>query len=211
MEDKRFYITIAVLILGFVGLVTYSKMTAPPKITSNGSSNVYGKLDSPVTLTEYVDFQCEACYAFYPTVKQVKEKYKGRVKFQVKNFPIFSSHPFAMKAAANAEAAAKQGKFWEMHDRIFEGQKTWQTMRDPQGQFDSYAETIGLDMEKFKTDISAPETDAAIDADLKEVQEIGGNGTPTFALNGKKIETPENSVEAFSKLLEDELANSGQN
>ena len=210
MSDKGFWVIIAVLILGFAGLVTYSKMTAPPKVTSNGSSNVYGKADSPVTLTEYIDFQCEACYAYYPTVKQVKEKYKDQVKFQVKNFPIFSSHRFAMKAAVSAEAAAQQGKFWEMHDLIFEGQKTWQMMQDPQEQFNSYAETIGLDMTKFKTDISAPETDAAIDADLKEVQEIGGNGTPTFAINGKKIETPQNSVEAFSKLLDDELAKSGQ-
>jgi len=194
------------MIVGFVGFVAFSKSTTP-EVTSDGSSNYYGKLDSKVELTEFVDFQCEACYAFYPTVKEIKEKYKDRVKFRVRYFPISSGHKFARMGAANAEAAAKQGKFWEMHDKIFEGQKTWETSQDPQEYFDQYAKEIGLNMEKLKNDIKDPKTSATINADLAEVKRIGGDGTPTFALNGKKIQNPENTPEAFMKVLDEALRN----
>lgn len=202
---NRFYIVLGVILVGFIGLIMYSKTNDTPEITSSGSSNYYGKLDSKVELTEFVDFQCEACYAFYPTVKEVKEKYKDQVKFRIRYFPISSSHQFSRIAAANAEAAAQQGKFWEMHDKIFEGQKTWEQAQNPQEYFDKYAKEIGLNMDKLKKDIEDPKTTATINADLEAVKRIGGDGTPTFALNGKKIENPQNSVEAFSKILDKAL------
>ena len=212
MDNKRLWIILAVIAIGFFGLIGYSKLTAPPEVTSNGSNNVFGKLDSPVTLTEFVDFQCEACYAFYPTVKEVKEKYKDRVKFQVKYFPISNSHQFSRMAAANAEAAAQQGKFWQMHDKLFEGQKVWEQSQDPQQQYyDQYAKDIGLNIEKFKADIKDPKTTATINADLDEVKRLGGDGTPTFVLNGTKIKNPENTVKAFSKVLDDALTKAEKN
>ncbi len=201
---KGMLITLGTLLAVFVGLVVFTKTTSP-EVTSDGSKNFYGKQDSKVTLTEYVDFQCEACYAFYPTVKEVKEKYKDKVKFQIKNFPISSSHQFARRAASYAEAAAMQGKFFEMHDRIFEGQKIWEKSKDPSEYFDGYAKEIGLDMTKLKEDVASKEVNATINADLAEVKKLGGDGTPTFALNGKKIENPENTVEAFSKVLDEAL------
>lgn len=211
MDTKR-WIIFAVIVIGIFAVLIGLRETKEASLPkSNGSSNYYGKMDSKIELTEFVDFQCEACYAFYPTMKEVKEKYKDRVKFRIRNFPISSGHQFARMAAANAEAAAQQGKFWEMHDKIFEGQKTWETSQNPQEYFDSYAKEIGLDMTKLKEDISAPKTNATINADLAEVKRLGGDGTPTFALNGKKIENPQNSVEAFTKLLDDELAKAGQN
>ena len=211
MDSKRFWIILAVIAVGFLGLAGYGKLTAPPEVTSNGSSNVFGKLDSSVTLTEFADFQCEACYAFYPIVKKVKEKYKDRVKFQIKNFPISNSHQFARMAAASAEAGAQQGKFWEMHNKIFEGQKIWEQAQNPQQYFDQYAKEVGLDVEKFKNDIKDPKTTATINADLDEVKRLGGDGTPTFVLNGTKIKNPENTVEAFSKVLNDALAKTEKN
>ena len=203
--NNRFYIILGALVVLFVGLVAYGKLAGPEEVTSNGSTNTYGKLDSKVTLTEFVDFQCEACYGFYPTVKEIKEKYKDRVKFEVKYFPIATSHKFARMAAANAEAAAQQGKFWQMHDRIFEGQKVWEQAQNPQQRFDQYAQEIGLDMDKLKSDIVDPKTTATINADLAEVKRLGGDGTPTFALNGEKITNPANSVEAISKVHDEAL------
>lgn len=197
-------ITLGALLAAFASLLVFTK-TTNPEVTSDGSKNVYGKQDSKVTLTEYVDFQCEACYAFYPTVKEVKEKYKDKVKFQIKNFPISSSHQFARRAASYAEAAAMQGKFFEMHDRIFEGQKLWEKSKNPEEYFDGYAQEIGLDMTKLKEDTASPLVNAVINADLAEVKKLGGDGTPTFALNGKKIENPENTVEAFSRVLDEAL------
>lgn len=209
--DKRFLIILGIMVALLAGVIAYKKFTAPADIQSNGSNNVYGKLDSKVALTEYVDFQCEACYAYYPTVKQIKEEYKDKVKFQIKNFPISTSHKYSRLAAKYAEAAARQGKFFEVHDQIFEGQKAWENSQKPQEYFDEYARAADLDMTKLKTDIEEPSVNATINADLKEVKSLGGDGTPTFALNGKKIKNPDNSVDAFRSVLDDALKQAGQN
>ena len=207
--NKRFIIVLAAIIVGFVAIVLLSRSAGTDDVTTTGSSNVYGNLNSKVTLTEYVDFQCEACYAFYPTVKEVKEKYKDTVKFEIKYFPISSSHSNALAAAAVAQAAAKQGKFFEMHDMLFERQKSWENMSTERtATFESYAKEIGLDIAQYNTDLASAETKAIINADLAEVKKLGGDGTPTFALNGKKIENPANTVEAISRVLDDALASS---
>ena len=138
-------------------------------------------------------------------MKEIKEKYKDKIKIQIKHLPIATSHPFAKMAAGYAEAAAKQGKFFEMHDKIFEGQVIWQTT-DPKKYFNQYAEDLGLDMEKLQADVASSEVTAIINADSDEAKSIGATGTPTFALNGKKIENPDNSVDAISKVIDDALA-----
>lgn len=209
MTKTGWIIFCAVVVLIFGGLIAMNRINQAKLPKSNGSSNIYGKTDSKVTLTEFVDFQCEACYAYYPTVKELKEKYKDTVKFQVRHFPISSSHKFARIAASYAEGAAKQGKFWEMHDKIFEGQKQWEVTPDPSVSFNEYAKEIGLDMKKLETDRMSDEVSAIINADLDAVKKLGGNGTPTFVLNGKRIEKVDNSVEALSKLIDDALAESG--
>lgn len=208
MSNKTLLIFIGVVVIAFAALVVFSKQETASGPGSKGSNNVYGKLDSKVTLTEYVDFQCEACYAYFPTVQSVKEAYKDRVRFEIKNFPISTSHQNARAAAAAAQAAAKQNKFFEMHDTLFSKQKEWESSTDRNKLFEGYAAAIGLDMARYKKDVSSKETSAVIQADLKEVQRLGGNGTPTFALNGKKIETPENSLEGISAVLDKALAES---
>lgn len=212
MEGKRFWIILAVIIIGFFSFVIFNKEKSSDSngsASAQGSSNYYGKEDSPVTVTEFVDFQCEACYAYYPYVKQAKEKYKDQVKFQVRYFPITSGHQFAFQAARAAEAAARQGKFWEMHDKLFEGQKTWEQTQNPQTYFDQYAEAIGLDMNKYKADRDSADVAAVINKDLADVKELGGSGTPTFAINGKKIDKTEPTLEALSKMIEDALKEAG--
>jgi len=212
MDNKRFLIMLVVVLVGFFGFIVFNKnkdANSDSGTAIQGSSNYYGKEDSPVTITEFVDFQCEACYAYYPYVKQVKEMYKDQVRFQVRNFPIVSGHQFAMQAARAAEAAARQDKFWEMHDKIFEGQKIWEQTQNPQNYFDQYAEEIGLDMEKYKADRDSSDVAAVINKDLADVEELGGTGTPTFAINGKKVENPGPTVDALSKMIEDALKEAG--
>ena len=209
MDSKRFWIILAVILVGFFGYIMLNKdktSDSSGSVSAQGSSNYYGKEDSPVTVTEFVDFQCEACYAYYPYVKEVKEKYKDKVRFQVRNFPITSGHQFALQAARAAEAAARQGKFWEMHDKIFEGQKVWEQTQNPQNYFDQYAEAVGLDMEKYRTERDSSDVAAVINKDLADVKELGGTGTPTFAINGKKVEKTAPSVEALSQMIDDALA-----
>ncbi len=212
MDGKKFWIVLAVIVVGFFGFAMFNKSnkdTASSSASSQGSSNYYGKEDSPVTITEFVDFQCEACYAYYPYVKQVKEQYKDQVRFRVRYFPITSGHQFAMQAARTAEAAARQGKFWEMHDKLFEGQKTWEQTKDPTSYFDNYAKEIGLDMAKYKADFASSDVNAVVNKDLADVKALGGSGTPTFAINGKKVENPGPTAEALSKMIEEALKEAG--
>jgi protein-disulfide isomerase len=96
-----------------------------------------------------------------------------------------------------------------MHDMLFERQKSWENMSTERtATFESYAKEIGLDIAQYNTDLASAETKAIINADLAEVKKLGGDGTPTFALNGEKIDNPQNTVEAFTKLLDDALAKS---
>lgn len=211
MDSKRFWIVLAVIIVGSFGFIIFDKDKSSESTNSQGSQNYYGKLDSPVTVTEFVDFQCEACYAYYPFVKQVKELYKDKIRFQIRNFPITASHQFAFQAARAAEAAARQGKFWEMHDKILEGQKIWEQTQNPQSYFDQYAQAVGLDMEKYRVDRDSTDVAAVINKDLDDVKQLGGTGTPTFAINGQKVENPDPSVEALSKMIDDALAKAEAN
>lgn len=205
MQNKSIIIIISILILSFIGAVVYGKISEQQAPKSSGSNHIYGKTDSKVTLTEFVDFQCEACYSYYPIVKEVKEKYKDKVKFQIKIFPISSSHQYSRMATKYAEAASVQGKFIEMHDKIFEGQKEWETAEKPQVYFETYAKELNLNMDQLKTDIANKFVDSIIEADMNELRSLGGKGTPTFVLNGKLIDNPEQSTEAFSRILDDAL------
>lgn len=216
MDSKRFIIIIAAVVVGFMGFMLLSIDKAEVKVedssivAAKGSNNVYGKIDSKVTLTEFVDFQCEACYAYFPHVKQLKEKYKDTVKFQIRNFPIASHHQYSLVAARSAEAAARQGKFFEMHDMLFKGQPEWSKSQNPQEHFDHYAKEIGLDMAKYETDAASSDVLAVINKDLEDVKAAGGDGTPTFLLNGKKIENPGASLDALSKVLDSALGASSE-
>lgn len=211
--DRRFIVILLVIMVGFFGLFKLTSKdsdTASSGSSGKGSTNVFGKADSKVVLTEFVDFQCEACYSYFPLVKQLKEKYQDQLRFEVKYFPIEGGdHKFARQAARSAEAAARQGKFWEMHDQLFQGQKQWEQMPDPQTTFDGYAQSIGIDMAKFKTDRTSAEVNGVINADLDAVKKIGGSGTPTFVLNGKKVDKPGQTLDELSKLVEDALKAAG--
>lgn len=205
--DRKLLIIISILILGFVGFVVFQKSSTPAAEVTR-SNNVYGKLDSKVELTEFVDFQCEACAAYYPTLEAVKDAYKDKVRFQVKYFPLGGGHQYSRLTASYAEAAARQGKFFEMQAKLFPNQKIWET-GSTQQYLDQYAQEIGLDMEKLRADLKDSSLSDTINADLGEVRKLGATGTPTFVLNGKKIENPDNTMEAFSKILDQALTGAG--
>lgn len=145
--------------------------------------------DTKVTLIEYSDFQCPACGAYYPMVKQLGQEFKN-ISIIYRHFPL-PQHANARVAAQAAEAAGQQGKFWEMHNLLFDNQTTWSGSTSAEQIFTAYAQTLGLDMEKFKTDFNSAETKTKIEADYQSgAKEI--DGTPTFFLNDKKIQNPQN-------------------
>lgn len=212
--DKRFLMIIAVLVLIFGGIFffTKSKSNAPGSNNggsqTGGSNHVVGANQKQVTLVEFGDFQCPACAQYYPVMKQVKQKYGDQIAFQFRHFPLVQIHPNAMVAARAAEAAGKQGKFWEMHDLLYENQTAWSQSSNPNAIFEQYAAQLSLNVETFKQDMADSNTLAIINADVAAAQGFGATGTPTFVLNGKKIESP-NNADGFFKLIDEAIA--GQN
>ena len=139
-----------------------------------------GPADAAVTLVEYGDYECPYCGAAYPIVKEVQARMGERLRFVFRNFPIPTSHPHAEQAAEAAEAAANQGRFWEMHDLLYENQ---QRLRD---QDLAYAETLGLAVERFDKELAEHIHAARVQEDFMSGVRSGMNGTPTFYINGAR-------------------------
>ena len=158
-----------------------------------------GPADAPVTLVEYGDYECPYCGMAYPIVKQVQARFGDRLRFVFRNFPLESVHPHAQHAAEAAEAAADQGRFWEMHDRIFEHQKR---LRDED--LRAYAADEGLDADRFSVDLAAHTFATRVREDFMSGVRSGANGTPTFFVNGVRHDGPgdaENLTAAIERAL----------
>jgi protein-disulfide isomerase len=200
-------IIIAVLVV--VGIIAGAVMLGGnDESTTAGavSNNWYGQENGAVTVTEYADFQCPACAQFYPIVSQVKEDFKDQVRFEFKHFPLVQIHPNATTAHRAAQAAAIQGKFWEMHDLLYEQQQAWSESTSASTIFEGYAGQIGLDVEKYKLDAASSEVLTVINADIESGKNLDVSATPTFFIDGKKIETSDiSTVESFTKLIQDAI------
>lgn len=144
---------------------------------------------SKVTLVEYTDFQCPACGAYYPVVKQLEGEFADSLTLVVRHYPL-PQHQNAKPAARAAEAAGKQGKFWDMFDALFSRQSEWSGLSDPKPSFIAYAKAIGLNEAQFLADYSSSSFDSKIQADIDSGTASGVLGTPSFYLNGVKIDNP---------------------
>jgi protein-disulfide isomerase len=173
----------------------------------NPQDHVQGNASSTVILIEYADFQCPSCKSYYPIVRQIVETYGKDIAIVYRYFPLSSIHMNADFSARAAEAAGKQGedKWWKMHDLLFEKQDEWATDADYMKNFSSYAELIGLDIAKFKTDFDSKQVKDFVKAEKSYAGKIGLQGTPTFYLKGEKIDNPP-SFEAFKLLINKALS-----
>lgn len=211
---KQVIIAIIVVAAIIGGAVVLGKDKA---IEGNPSNHVYGKADATVRLIEYGDFECPACKAFFPIVEQVKEKYKDKIAFQFANFPLAQIHQNAVAAHRAAEAASNQGKFWEMYEILYTRQEDWNgpSQADPVGattaqaitKFEGYASELGLNLDQFRADVNNSNTVGTINADTAAAKAAGGTGTPTFVLNGKRIDDTSSidTVDEFSTLIDQAL------
>lgn len=215
---NRFWIILTIVVVGLVGLFFMTKkdtsqtnLNTNPKLVSE-TDHVRGDKNSPVTLIEYADFQCPGCGSYYPIIKSLETKYEGKVKFVFRHFPLSQKHPNALAAARSSEAAGNQGKFFEMHDKLFETQDLWgQATTNQQALFEGYAKELGLDMTQFTSDFKSTEVADRINEDLKSGQQgFSVNQTPTFILDGEKIENPTDAA-SFSKLLDKAIAKATTN
>lgn len=149
----------------------------------NIQDHVYGNSNAPLELIEYGDYECPYCGKAYPIVKSIKQKLGSDLKFVFRNFPLSKIHPHAFSAAVATEAAARQDKFWQMHDIIFENQKTLSIENIIQ-----FATTIGLDLDRFQNDMQQKELADKVSKDFESGMRSGVNKTPTFFINGKKYD-----------------------
>lgn len=155
--------------------------------------------DAKVTVIEYGDFECPACALYQPIFNKLSQDFTN-VSIVFRNFPL-SQHPNARVAAQAAHAAGLQGKFWEMHDMLYENQDFWAGSKTAESTFITYAEKLALDINKYKADFSSSDTKNKITADYQSgLSSI--NGTPTFFLNGKKIQNPQN-YEQFKGIIQE--------
>jgi protein-disulfide isomerase len=163
---------------------------------------IRGAADAPVTIVEFSDFQCGFCYRVNPTLAQLLDRYNGKVRLLFKHSPI-EGHTAAPLAHRAAYAAQQQGKFWEMHDRIFANQRAM----DREALL-AHASALGLDRARFTADLDSPRAQAVLDRDQAEAAKVGVDGTPTFFINGTPLVGAQ-PLEAFTAAVDKALAATG--
>lgn len=192
---------IVVVVVGVVvGVSYYRKSTAPTPTEAlvREDSHALGTSDAAVTLVEFGDFQCPACAQAEPVIQQIRADYaqEPNFRFVFRHFPL-TIHPNAVISAEAAEAAGAQGKFWEMHDTLYQNQNAWSTLSDPVDVFVGYAGQIGVaDVNRFREALENHDYQQAVRDDEKDGNALGVNVTPTFFLNGEKLE----GVQAYEEL-----------
>lgn len=167
-----------------------------------GQSPIKGPADAPITIVEFSDYQCPFCARSEPLVHQALSAYPTQAKLVFKHLPLVSIHPQAMPAALAAVAAQRQGKFWEMHEKLFANQREL----GPE-QLKQYAREIGLDMARFEADLQSDEVKAVVQDDMQLAQRVGVRGTPTIFVNGKLLQN--RSLEGFKQIIEPALKDAG--
>lgn len=162
---------------------------------------ILGPENAPVTLIEYSDFECPACRSVQPLLKEVLASMPDEVRLIYRHFPLRTIHPKSIPAARAAEAAGLQGKFWQMHDVLFEKQPEWSVVGvNADDQFEKYAADMGLDIERFKADYKSREMSSKVNAAYDAAVRLRLEYTPTFFLNGRLIENPRSVDELKSAI-----------
>ena len=163
-----------------------------------------GSPTASVTLEEFADFQCGACASVHPVVKEIQSTYGSRIRVVFRNYPL-PMHDKGYDAAVVAEAAGLQGKFWAMQDQLFSNQQNWATAPNYKELWAGYAEKIGLDIQKFQSDVAGIAAKSRVDQDIVRAKAMGVSSTPTVYLNGQSIPYTDVNVQALRRIIDAEL------
>ena len=205
MNTKRiltwlgFIVIIALIIVGLVAAnkkhpATTSEVAIPLPTPVTAADWTRGNPNAPVTIVEYGDFQCPACQAYYPVVEQVFDASSSTVKMIFREFPL-PQHAEAIPSAKAAEAAGDQGKFWDMFALLYQNGTDWENLSDATSIFDGYAQKLGLNMTQFAVDMNSTTTAQKITDSVTVGTAAGIDATPTFFINGYRIQNPESYAE----------------
>lgn len=198
--------TIAIVVLGIMIL---SRPVKPVKVDSSilvrEGSHKTATESASVTLVEFSDFQCPACITYHPIVKALVNTYAKDMTLVYRNFPLVNLHKNAYLAAQAAEAAALQQKYWEMNNMLFKKAEDWSVSTSPADIFTGYAKELGLDTNQFVNDMNSDSVRKIIDTDIADGNAAGIAGTPTFFVNGQKIENPASAAD-FEAIIRDAIS-----
>lgn len=200
-KKNMIYGLVTVLIIAAMG--AYFLLFSQPSNQLPHIEHFLGSANAKVTVIEYSDYQCLYCGAAEPVTEQVIQFYGNRIKFVYKHFPLSNIHQFSEKAAEGAECAGTQGKFWEMHDRLFANQKALGI-----SDLKNYAQQLSLNATAFNSCLDSGAAAAAVKADFNDGLAAGVNGTPSFFINGRKIEGAQ-PFDEFKSVINQELAAAG--
>ena len=200
-EGKFVAFIVALIVLAFGYYFMTGNSSEPTgEVVVTELDHIRGTQGGKVTLVEFGDLQCPACGAYEPLVRQVTKDNAGTLQVVFKHFPLTQIHRNALLAAKASEAAGLQGRFWEMHDMMYDNQSVWSETLTAREIFMGYATALGLDMAQFQKDMDSADVEKRILADYKEGTSLGVQGTPTFFVNGKKINNP-GSAEEFNQII----------
>lgn len=171
----------------------------------NEQDHAAGPENAPVTLVEYGDYECPYCGMAHPIVKRAQRELGNELRFVFRNFPLAEAHPHARLAAQAAEAAGAQGKFWEMHDALFEHQDALEP-----DDIIGYAKSLGLDLVQLTQDLKAGTYAKRVRDDFRSGVRSGVNGTPTFFVNGSRYDGSWANEKAFIHALHEAAQQSGR-
>lgn len=190
------------MLLSAIALYALAAPVASQPSTAEGPSAsdiTFGPEQASVVVIEYSDFQCEFCAQYAPILAELRAKYADRVRFVYRFFPL-DYHQYGMLTARAAYAAFLQDKFWEMHDLLYQNQGEWAESSDAFPYIEGYAEQLGLDMDRFRQDLTADSTQAFITGQKEAGDKAGISHTPWFIVDGKDV-TPR-TLEDFEALIE---------
>jgi len=205
MNTKNIIIGIGSLIVIFAFLFIVYKLTNQPvksdfpEINKIEATDHFRWNNRKNILVEYSDYECPSCRNFHDFLNSIEKEASGKATLVFRHFPLISIHSGAVDAAYAAEAAGLQGKFWEMGDQLFASQSEWGSLSDPKDYFVNLAKKLNLDLTRFKKDIDSQAVKDKVQNDLSQGEKIGINATPTFFLNGKKIDVA--NLNEFKQLL----------
>lgn len=218
---KRFapFLIIAVVLLGgliAIWMFSRSSPSNPPRnapTPEQGSTppgaqppHIRGNPNAPVTLEEFADFQCASCGYYHPELKKIEAEYGDRLRVIFRENPLLPRHQHSLVAAQAAEAAGLQGRFWEMHDKLYENQKAWSESKDVVPLFVDYAKQIGLDADRFMRDLNGEVVVQRVFQDGKRSHALGVTGTPTFFVNGKEAKGDSWKPEGLRQMINQALS-----
>lgn len=173
-------------------------------------AHLRGDAKAAVTIEEFGDFQCGACGGYYPELKKMEADFGDRLRVIFRERPLIPPHEHALIAAQAAEAAGLQGRFWEMHDKLYENQATWTVAKDLVPVFVDYAKQIGVDPDRFMKDLNGEAVAQRIFLDGRRAHALGINSTPTFFVNGKEAKDQSWNPEGLRAMINEALKTAGK-